>query len=124
MMSQIGDMCIGEAVSRFPFRHLNEFTESQDPLAQPVAVEVMGLNHLGDLTPTAPVFLYHSIFDELIPFPTAQKLQADWCRKGVTVELYPDALSEHSSLAVTGAPLAVAYLGSRFAGLPAPSNCV
>ena len=67
--------------------------------------------------------MLHSINDELIPFPTARKLQADWCGGGGHVILYADAASEHSSLAVTGAPLAVSYMASRFAGLPVPDNC-
>jgi hypothetical protein len=123
MVQRIGDMCVGEAVSAFPFRRLNEFTTSQEPLAEPVAKAVLEDNHLGRLTPRAPVFLYHSVWDELIPFSSAQALQADWCRTGGQVTLYADALSEHSSLAVTGAPLAVGYLGSRFAGIDAPSTC-
>jgi hypothetical protein len=63
------------------------------------------------------------VWDELIPFSSAQTLQADWCRSGGRVSLYADVLSEHSSLAATGAPLAVSYLGSRFAGIDAPSTC-
>lgn len=123
MVQEIGDMCVGDAVRRFPFRHLDEFTVSADPLSEPVAVAVMDANHLGRQTPTAPVFLYHSILDELIPFPTAQTLQADWCRGGGHVTLYADAASEHSSLAVTGAPLAVGFLKARFAGVAVPDNC-
>lgn len=122
-IQRIGDMCVGEAVSAFPFRRLNEFTVSQEPLTEPVARAVLEDNHLGRLTPSAPVFLYHSVWDELIPFSSAQTLQADWCRGGGRVSLYADAVSEHSSLAATGAPLAVSYLGSRFAGIDAPSTC-
>jgi hypothetical protein len=116
-------MCVGEAVGAFPFRRLNEFTVSKEPLAEPVAKPVLETNHLGRITPTAPVFLYHSAWDELIPFSSAQTLQADWCRDGGRVSLYADVLSEHSSLAATGAPLAVGYLGSRFGGIDAPSTC-
>ncbi len=123
MVERIGDMCIGEAVSAFPFRRLNEFTHSPDPLSEPLAETVMGANHLGRQAPKAPVFLYHSVLDELIPFPTAQQLQTDWCGGGATVTLHADAVSEHSSLAVSGAPLAVGYMASRFAGLPAPTGC-
>lgn len=123
MADRIGDMCIGEAVSAFPFRRLNEFTHSPDPLSEPLAETVMEANHLGRQAPKAPVFLYHSVLDELIPFPTAQQLQADWCRGGAAVTLHADALSEHTSLAVTGAPLAVGYMAARFAGLPAPATC-
>jgi hypothetical protein len=123
MVQRIGDMCVGDAVSAFPFRHLNEFTTSKDPIAEPVAKAVLELNHLGRTTPTAPVFLYHSIFDELIPFRSAEALQADWCRGGGHVTLYADAVSEHSSLAASGAPLAVGYLASRFAGVDVPATC-
>jgi Secretory lipase len=123
MIKEIGHMCVGEAVSRFPWRHLNEFTVSRDPLSEPVAATVMEANHLGRLTPKAPVFLYHSVFDELIPYATARQLQADWCRGGGHVTLYSDAASEHSSLAATGAPLAVGYLASRFAGAAVPADC-
>ncbi|MDQ1491608.1 MAG: Secretory lipase, partial [Actinomycetota bacterium] len=65
----------------------------------------------------------HSILDELIPFATARQLQADWCRAGGRVTLDADAASEHSSLAASGAPLAVGYLASRFAGIAAPDTC-
>jgi len=123
MIARIGDMCVGEAVRSFPFRHLNEFTVSADPLSQPVAVAVMEANHLGRQTPTAPVFLYHSIFDELIPFDTVRALQSHWCAGGAHVTLYADAASEHSSLAVSGAPLAVGFLAARFAGVAVPGNC-
>jgi hypothetical protein len=123
MVDQIGDMCVGDATGAFPYRRLNEFTVAEDPLSEPVTVEVMEKNHLGRQAPGAPVFLYHSVLDELIPFSTARQLRADWCDRGVAVAFYADLLSEHSSLAVTGAPLAVSYLGSRFAGLPAPDTC-
>ena len=123
MIQRIGDMCIGEAVSTFPFRRLNEFTTSKEPMAEPVAKAVLAENDLGGIVPTAPVFLYHSVWDELIPFSSAQGLQSDWCRAGGKVTLYPDVVSEHSSLAVTGAPLAISYLGSRFAGIDAPTGC-
>jgi hypothetical protein len=123
MVARIGDMCVGEAVSAFPYRHLNEFTTVEEPLAEPVARQVLELNHLGRQAPAAPVFLYHSVLDELIPFRTVQALQADWCRAGGHVTLHADVLSEHSSLAVSGAPLAVRFLGARFAGADVPGTC-
>ena len=123
MVRRIGDMCVGEAVAEFPFRRLSEFTTSSDPLSEPQAQAVLELNHLGRQTPAAPVFLYHSVFDELIPFRTAQALQADWCRGGGHVTFHADALSNHSSLIATGAPLVVGYLASRFAGADMPATC-
>ena len=123
MVRRIADMCVGDAVSAFPFRRLNEFTTSRDPLAEPVARAVLELNHLGRRVPKAPVFLYHSVLDELIPFAGVQALHADWCRAGGHITLYADVLSEHSTLAASGAPLAVNYLRSRFAGVDVPATC-
>jgi hypothetical protein len=123
MVERIGDMCLGDAVMAFPFRRLNEFTHSADPLSEPVSKWVVAENDLGEPAPTAPVFLYHSVMDELIPFATAVELRHQYCRQGTRVLFHADPASEHSSLAVTGAPLAVGYLGARFAGLPPPANC-
>lgn len=123
MIERIGDMCVTEATASNSFRRLNEFTVSPDPLNEPVAVEVLNHNDLRNRVPAAPVYLYHSAFDELIPYAGVQTLHRLWCRGGARVQLYTDYLSEHVVLAATGAPAAVAYLGDRFAGRPAPSNC-
>jgi pimeloyl-ACP methyl ester carboxylesterase len=123
LIDEIGDMCIDQEVTQYPFRRLNEFTTSTDPLSEPVVQEVLALNHMGSDAPTAPVYLYHSLFDQLVPHASAQELHSAWCGGGTRVQLYTDILSEHAVLAVTGAPAAVNYLNARFMGVPAPSNC-
>ena len=117
MVQRIGDMCIGEAVSAYPFRHLNEFTHSQDPLSEPVAKAVMEHNHLGRLAPKAPCSSTTPSNDELIPFPSAQTAPGRLVRRRRARHPLRRRLSEHSSLAVSGSPLAVAYMGPRS---PAP----
>jgi secretory lipase len=84
---------------------------------------VLNDNEMGGTRPSAPVYLYHSLFDELVPYASALALRSSWCRLGARVQMYTDILSEHNVLAVTGAPAAVSYLAARFAGTPAPSNC-
>ncbi|MGH9245404.1 MAG: lipase family protein [Acidimicrobiales bacterium] len=123
MLERIADMCVNELTVANPFRRLNEFTTVPDPLSDPLAVGVLETNELGQATPTAPIYIYHSVFDELIPFAGVQELRDTYCDSGGTVEFYADYLSEHVVLAITGAPAAVAYLGARFRGTPAPSNC-
>jgi hypothetical protein len=123
MIERIGDMCYAEASIAYPFRRLDEFTTVPDPLDHPAVAPVLADNKLGSAAPTAPVYLYHSIFDELIPYHSAQALRAAWCDGGARVQFATDVLSEHIVLAVTGAPGAVAYLDARFRGRPAPSNC-
>jgi hypothetical protein len=123
MADDIGDMCLEQETSSYPFRRLNEFTVPRDPLSHPTAQAVLDDNHLGSSTPTAPVYLYHAVFDQLVPHRSAQALRSAWCRGGAAVRMHSDLFSEHISLAVTGAPAAVAYLKARFQGSPAPSNC-
>ena len=123
LVDQIGDMCLAQEVASYPFRHLNEFTTSSDPLGTPVAQAVLNDNEMGGARPSAPVYVYHSLFDELVPYASATALKSAWCSRAARVQLYTDILSEHNVLAVTGAPAAVSYLAARFAGTPAPSNC-
>lgn len=121
MIQRVGDMCVAELAVAMAFRRLNEFTTVREPFDHPIVASILKENEMGRNGPRAPVYLYHSIFDELIPFTTALSLRTKWCAKGTKVTLYADPLSEHSSLAVTGAPSAVAYLGARFAGINPPS---
>lgn len=123
LMKDAGDMCVGDLATNYAFKHLKDYTTSADPLNEPVAKHVLDLNTMGSDNPSAPVYLFHSFFDELIPYATAQKINNQWCAQGTKVTFYTDYLSEHSTLAVTGAPSAVAYLSARFNGITVPSTC-
>lgn len=83
----------------------------------------MATNHLGHHRPTTPTFDYHSINDELIPIAEVDELMAEYCADGVPLTYYRDPASEHTSLAVSGAPAAVGFLAARFAGQTAPTTC-
>ena len=123
MVDLIGDMCYAEMAAFFPFRHLREFTTVADPLNHPTVAGILAQNKMGAAAPKAPVYLYHSLFDELIPYSTAVELKNNWCSKGAKVAFNGDFLSEHVVLAVTGAPGAISFLNARFMGLPAPNDC-
>jgi hypothetical protein len=123
LVRQIGDMCVEQLSATFPFRRFNEFTTVADPLSDPRVADTLRIIELGKVAPPAPVYLYHSIFDELIPFAGAQKLRDTWCEGGTKVTFHADPLSEHVVLAASGAPAAVAFLAGQFNGVPVPSNC-
>lgn len=123
MVADMGDKCVGEIAAQGAFHRLSEYTTVPDALALPRMQRVLAINHLNQHAPTAPIFDYHAIFDELIPIAGDDAMVATYCEQGVTVQHYRDPASEHSTLAVTGAPLAVKYLADRFAGKPAPSSC-
>jgi hypothetical protein len=122
LIHQMNDLCVTEE-ALYAFQSVKQYSDSPDPLSEPIAQQVLGLNKMGASAPTAPVYLYHSKFDELIPWAVAKSLNDAWCSKGAKVTMYTDYASEHNVLAVTGAPAAVAYLSARFLGLTPPSTC-
>lgn len=75
------------------------------------------------VVPNAPVYDYHAVLDELAPIGPDRALVARFCRAGVTVQHVEDPINEHISYVGAGAPVALDYLGARFAGEPAPNNC-
>jgi hypothetical protein len=122
LIAAMDDLCVTEE-ALYAFQSVKQYSDSADPLSEPIAREVMGQNKMGANAPKAPVYLYHSKFDELIPWSVGKAVNDAWCAKGAKVAFSTDYLSEHNVLAVTGGPAAVAYLSARFAGRPAPSTC-
>ena len=84
---------------------------------------MMYANMLGKAAPTAPVYMYHSIADELIPIAGPDKLAEEWCAKGADLLYQRDVAGDHIAYAFTGAPAAIASLAARFNAVPTPSNC-
>lgn len=123
LRDEAGDLCVAELAARYPFQKINAYTTSRDPLNEPVAKQVLALNKMGSAAPDAPIYLYHSRFDQLVPYAATKAAAAQWCAQGTKVSFYTDYLSEHVVLAVSGAPGAVAYLSARFRGVDAPTTC-
>jgi hypothetical protein len=78
---------------------------------------------LGGTAPAAPVYQFHGPIDEIVPYPQAADLRRTWCNRGanVTWNVLP---AEHVLGLVEGQPLAIAWLGARFAGIPTFGNCL
>jgi hypothetical protein len=95
----------------------------EDPLTLPGVQQVVAADALGQHTPSAPIFLYMSVNDQLIPVADDDALVRNYCRQGVSVDYVKDVLSEHITLTVSAAGAAIDYLRDRFAGEPAPSTC-
>jgi hypothetical protein len=72
---------------------------------------------LGKRRPSAPMYQYHGLLDEIVPFDQAAAARRAWCDQGadITWEVLP---VEHALGIVLGPPLAVSWLAERFAGAP------
>jgi Secretory lipase len=117
--------CLADTAAKYPFFNIARYEAVPNAIGLP-AVQSL-LRSVSPLwfggTPTAPVYDYHAVFDELAPIGPDRALMHRYCAAGVSVYHVEDLLGEHISEAVTGALGAIAYLTHRFAGRPAPNNC-
>jgi hypothetical protein len=112
-------------VARDPFLRVKDIEAAPGILDLPV---VAGLLHdnspLGIAgTPTAPVYSYHALFDQLAPIGPARQLLRRYCDDDAVVQHVPILLAEHISATVLGAPNALNFLAQRFAGTTPKNNC-
>ncbi len=104
------------------FRSIDDFTTT-NPLGTPIWQDRLGRSTLGTTAPQVPVYQFHALFDEMVPFSPAEDLRAQWCAAGADVTWVVHPLAEHVLGMVEGYPGAVNFLAARFAGLPAGNNC-
>ncbi|MGH2838841.1 MAG: lipase family protein, partial [Thermoleophilaceae bacterium] len=123
LKEEISTQCAEDFILGYPNEKMSDYTTVPDPLVVPRVREVMETNTLGQEVPTAPIYMYHSIADELIPVEGPDALFAEYCSEGVQIYYQRDVAGEHIAYAFTGAPAAIAYLAARFAGGPVLSNC-
>lgn len=120
---QLADVCIADGALKYPFRKFEDFTTVKDPLSDPRAIEFAERLKMGKIKPKAPIYLYHSVLDEGMPYDMALRLRQDWCTKGAKVEFAGRLIAEHISLAVFELPNVVDYLSKAVSGGSPPSNC-
>jgi hypothetical protein len=117
--------CINDAAARFPFASFSQYEASPGVLELPAVTAL--LREMSPLTtpgiPTAPIYDYHSVLDELAPLSANRKLMTRFCAAGTRVDHVESLLGEHILFTAAGAPGAISYLGARFNGAPPPSNC-
>ncbi len=125
VLARSGSQCEVTNLVDYPFFNLNNYlTVPLDTLlALPAVQSATAELNLGGTTPTAPLFVYHAVHDELIPIAGTDATVADYCSHGDSVTYTRDQLSEHGILAVSGAPAALAWLTQRLDGQPAAQGC-
>ena len=79
-------------------------------------------NSLGAVAPRAPIFIWHGLFDEILPYGQDAALWKTYCQKGGRVT-FQATFDEHVTGALGGQAGAVQFLADRFAGKPATDNC-
>lgn len=126
-MAKAKTQCVFDSLFEFMNHKLSEYTVGNQTLAQfqatPAIKQVLLAQNLGNKKMSAPMYHYHGQADEFIPLDQDIALKKKYCAKLSTVNfvLYP---SEHIATQFQAAPYVISWLGDRFAGKLAPSNCI
>ncbi|MEV0529433.1 lipase family protein [Streptomyces sp. NPDC050439] len=122
LIGALRNSCVADGAVLGAFKKIDAMTV-QNPLDQPDWQQRLRESQVGTRAPDAPVYQYHVITDELIPYGVGKQVRKDWCAKGANVEWHTILLGEHVSGVITQSPLAANWLADRFAGKPARGNC-
>lgn len=77
----------------------------------------------GTATPAVPALVYAGLLDEVVPYADSKKTFTAWCAGGAKALFKTIGITEHATGMLLGLPIALDWMGDRFAGEPAPSNC-
>jgi Secretory lipase len=143
MLDMVKYECIGETTLRFGLQPTSSYTKTSQPVSSFLGQEpyksIVDSQRIGRLRPTAPVYIWQGLNDDVIPFAQSRQLAVDWCGKGSTVQFnelpipaaVPKSSVGHVLPMMLGGGDAMAWLYQRFANATpaapaasgAPSNC-
>ncbi|WP_030864629.1 lipase family protein [Streptomyces sp. NRRL F-2747] len=104
------------------FKRISDLT-TRNPLEQSDWQARLNQSRLGRTAPAAPVYQYHALGDELIPYAVGLQLRSEWCANGADVEWRTIWVGEHVSGVITHSVAAGNWLADRFAGRPTHPDC-
>ncbi|MDQ3932796.1 MAG: lipase family protein [Actinomycetota bacterium] len=120
--ADIADDCREAMVAKTAFRRVSDYTTTDLANLPPWRARLVE-NNLGGSAPQMPLFLYHAVSDQLIPYEVGRDLRLTYCAKRVTVQWKDYVLSGHSAAAAEAAPDVANFIQGRLLGLPPPNNC-
>ncbi|WP_411101455.1 lipase family protein [Streptomyces sp. cmx-4-9] len=122
LVAGMKENCVAIDAIAGSFKRISDLT-TRNPLAQPDWQARLNQSRLGRTAPAAPVYQYHALADELIPYGVGRQLRSEWCAKGADVEFDTVWVGEHVSGVITRSPHVGNWLADRFAGRPTHGNC-
>ncbi|CAK7207459.1 hypothetical protein SEUCBS139899_010269 [Sporothrix eucalyptigena] len=118
--------CLGVTIDDYSDADVLDMVDDTSLWTNTVTTDVFNNNSL-QYAPKAPagvpLFVYKAVQDEVSPVTDTDDLVAAWCSAGASVEYVRDATASHSTLAVTGAPMALAWLISLAEGTVTAGAC-
>jgi hypothetical protein len=122
-MAQLDTMCQTQALLTYAGHRIQDYTVGGvNPMTEPKWQAVLNANDLGAMKPQVPLYQYHGLLDEVIPWSVEQALHSQYCAMGVRTQLTGYA-GDHVLTQVLAQGDVANWLSGRLAGAPAPSNC-
>ena len=118
MVAAASEMTTEQLVASFPF------VRWSDHLTVPSVFEIPGMRaaldagRLGRAVPRTALHLYHAVHDKYPAIADVDRLVEEYRRAGVDVAYRRHGFGGHMTVAVTGAPRALRFLGTRFGRRP------
>ncbi|MER5807631.1 lipase family protein [Streptomyces sp. NPDC002033] len=122
LVAGMKENCVAIDAIAGSFKRISDLT-TRDPLAQPDWQDRLNRSRLGGTAPAAPVYQYHALGDELIPYAVGRQLRSEWCAKGADVQWDTIWVGEHVSGVITHSVEVGDWMADRFAGRPSHPNC-
>ncbi|MBB5913043.1 hypothetical protein BJY24_001910 [Nocardia transvalensis] len=116
--------CGSDLVPKYAGAHVDDFSTVPNLLSNPVFLAAASANHLGSPAPDAPMYLYHSTTDDVVPVPGFTALVETYCAQGATLTAVHSTYPMHNGAAIAEAAGGFNALADRFAGVPPPAGCV
>lgn len=122
-MAQLETMCQAQGLLTYAGKKIQDYTVGGiNPMTQPDWEAVLDANNLGGMKPAVPLYEYHGLLDEIIPYRVEQTLHQQYCAMGVNTQL-AGYLGDHVLAQVLAQSDVVNWLAARVAGTPATGNC-
>lgn len=128
------ELCLIPSILNFAFENIlhpnNGFfpdgfeTLKYPDLAYVLDENTLALNQSSEF-PTIPIFMYHGIWDQVVPYVNAEKTYDNWCAAGAkSIEYATDLTGGHISELLAGLPAAAIWIKNRFNGVDPVEGCV
>ncbi|WFD04297.1 hypothetical protein MOBT1_003003 [Malassezia obtusa] len=122
--------CASDTLLRYPFSKIisEDFVHGGTHiLSEPEVYKVLNPLVMGlkkSLTPTAPVWMYHGVNDEVIPYKDAIKSADMWGQHGANVLFQTNTfpLQGHATTEMANVPNVLFFIEDRFADKPFPKG--
>ncbi len=123
LSDQEATSCGGDLVTRYLFRHVDDFSAVPDILDSQPFRSATSRQELGGWAPDVPLYLYHSDNDDVIPSAGFTALVDRYCALGANLTAVHSAIPGHNPAALGEALGAMNFLSDRFAGDPVTAGC-